>query len=396
MVSLVRSVGYQILRWKISHQELNARILEQLCWTSTGTVDNKKTAERFVRLEILELEKRYKLACSYCLDNYISLLWNELPSRSKRRFYVILSDSLVTRMPLETYWAYVLEGKESEVNCFFANIFGERFSFYECAFQFSASTGNKAATGYFFQKLSNEERDSSLLKAVYALITESKRYIFDPYPFKHEKDSEVLCYLLSLMNPEHQMQVLKKHPCYVLTRFLYWPWQDLFYDFSDLIWPFLPEIGCGNLIYIICANIRNANYYFPNLIQNFFLRIPNQFRKHFVRTFFIYAEPIFSEISDNEDIETMRVFFRNVDPEYRVFLVLENKFLLFLHNLIMGGKWHFAELCIQEASSSKEDKKRLKEAFVHHFRSGSSIDGILSHSLKRLFKFLNVSEAGAP
>ncbi|GBO04749.1 hypothetical protein AVEN_255464-1 [Araneus ventricosus] len=128
--------------------------------------------------------------------------------------------------------------------------------------------------------------------------------------------TDVLCYLLSQITPEQQMQVLRDCPGHVFQIFLHWPWQDLFLEKTDLIWNFLPAGSTyDDLLHHIRVKIRFSNYYFPELFQEFFRRNPSDFRKHFV----------------NQDC--------------------------------LGWKnQNLVELCVREAYPSKEDWERLKES----------------------------------
>ncbi|KAF8789446.1 hypothetical protein HNY73_007384 [Argiope bruennichi] len=134
MMLIIKPIGSQILRWKMSFRKRNAincsddwdiDILEQLCWTSTGTVDYGKTAENLVRLKTLDVVKRYKLASLYCLTDCIPVLWKELPEEYKKNFCNENGLSLKIEELLEFYWAYVAMKKEYELCSMVARRFGE-------------------------------------------------------------------------------------------------------------------------------------------------------------------------------------------------------------------------------------------------------------------------------
>ncbi|GBM32172.1 hypothetical protein AVEN_136723-1 [Araneus ventricosus] len=396
MMHLVRPIGYQILRWKISYKEFDAAIPEKLCWTFTGAVDNRRTAEKVVRLEKFDVVKRYELACSFCLDDYLPLLWEELPKEIKKDF-CLRFDHSTAEVPLEVYWAYVLKGEKSLLDSVASKKFEQldRFSsFHQCAFLSSARAGNKAATEYFFQQLTSEERDSSLIRAVYDVVAKRRDFCFGIRRFDiQENVSDTLCYLLTVVAPEQQIQVLKEHPYQVLRCFLDWPKQDLFLDIADLIRTFLPESDYGILINDITRDIKNAGYYFPNLIQKFFLLSPTEFRKHFVCALCSF----FPEFLYDEDTETLKVFFRNVDPECRARLVLNSQFCRFLGDLILKGDWNLVKVCVREASLSKENKEKLKEGLLNEFRPRSREGKIIrsKRKLTRFFECLEETEVSA-
>ncbi|GBN94481.1 hypothetical protein AVEN_48730-1 [Araneus ventricosus] len=90
MIVFIRPISLEIGRCEKSHEYyLWMKIQEilpnsaKLCWTTAGTIDNKKTAEKLVRCYVLDVVERYELACSYCLEDDIPLLWEKLPEEKK-------------------------------------------------------------------------------------------------------------------------------------------------------------------------------------------------------------------------------------------------------------------------------------------------------------------------
>ncbi|GBM26244.1 hypothetical protein AVEN_17836-1, partial [Araneus ventricosus] len=125
LMDLVRPIRSEIRIWAVYHkhilnylpdEDLDMHIFEQLCWTCTGAIDYRKTAELLVRLETLDIEKRYRLACLYCLEDYIPVLWVELPEKYKSRFNEEVYPLPENVVHLEYYWASVLKGEEFKLN----------------------------------------------------------------------------------------------------------------------------------------------------------------------------------------------------------------------------------------------------------------------------------------
>ncbi|GBM82461.1 hypothetical protein AVEN_48624-1 [Araneus ventricosus] len=270
MMHILRPIGLQIKDWKIlmeaylsdSRKYLYMHFLEQLCWTSAGAIDYQKTVEKIVRLEKFDSLTRYKLACSFCLADSIPVLWEELSEDNKRCFNDEINIIRYFDMPTEFYWKYVLKGKEYKVKDFFERFYPSRnLTFHQYAFESSARKGNKAATEFFFQKLTYKERDDCLIRTAYNVVKRSGPDIrFQAFKFPQRNLSDVLYYLLSVMSPEQQMQVFKTYPADVLPYFLDWPWHDLFLDVADLVWTFLPEIEHRYLANYIHQNLRNEAY----------------------------------------------------------------------------------------------------------------------------------------
>ncbi|CAL1286326.1 unnamed protein product [Larinioides sclopetarius] len=368
MMHIVRPIGLQIRDWKTfmeaylsdSPKYLDVRFLEQLCWTSAGAIDYQKTAEKIVGLQKFDAVIRYKLACSFCLADSVPVLWEKLPEDYKRSFRDEINVMRYFDLPVEFYWNYVLKGAEYKLRHTFEKFYPSprNLTFHQGGFEISACKGNKGATEYFFQKLTFEEREKSLIKAVYDVaVKRCNPYIrFEPIKFPQRNLSDVLYYLLSVMSPEQQMQVFRAYPVDILPCLLDWPWHDLFLDAADFVWTFLPEAKYSHLAHNIHRNLRNEGYYIPNLMQMFFLRSPSHFRKLFIWDFRSW----FSEFSYEEDAETLTAIVKNADLEDRAQLVSSDWFLRLLKGLMKTDKCQLVELCLREAGLSKEDEERLK------------------------------------
>ncbi|CAL1274613.1 unnamed protein product [Larinioides sclopetarius] len=366
----VTPVGSELNNWKWFHEnhlnsageDFDINILEQLYWTTLGTVDYRKTAEKLIHCKLLDIVKRYKLACLYCLDDYIRVLWENLPEESKIYFYEEEGPFHFSLPKLEFCWAYIIKGEEFILDFMFGAALGNLTTFNQSAFEYSAYLGNKSATEYFFRKLTNDEREASLLRTAQTVVTHRLKRGSISGTFPLEKLSDTLFYLLSLMSHEQMMTIFKQYPFNVLVCLLDWPWQELFLDIAELVWPFLTELNYISLLHIISGRIK-LDYYPTKLYQEFFLLSPSEFRKSFVCHECLSGSTL-RNIFEVEDSEIIKVIFRNVDSDDIKRLVGSCAIFKLFYGSILRGKWHLVELCLQEAKLSKEDKERLKEDFL--------------------------------
>ncbi|GBN39275.1 hypothetical protein AVEN_120467-2, partial [Araneus ventricosus] len=301
MIRVLKPIGLQILRWKLYHEEylrypnevfeyFDVPILEKLCWTGAGTVDYRKTAEELVRCDVVDIVKRYKLGCLYCLDRYIPEFWKELPQENKMYFYNEKDLSHFTQLKvLQFCWPYILKREEYKLDRMPGKPIGDSTTFQQRIFKCSAFVSNKTAVKYFFQKLSLEEREASLISAANNALASRNLPLNRPFRFSDENVSDVVLYLLSLMTPEQQIRIFSESPIDVLGCFLDWPWQDAFLDVADAMWTWMQcsdlerrARNYNTLLDKMQKSIQYSDYYLPSLYQNFFLRSPSDFRKHFV------------------------------------------------------------------------------------------------------------------
>ncbi|CAL1267679.1 unnamed protein product [Larinioides sclopetarius] len=356
----------------------------QLCWTSAGAIHTRKTAEKLVRCEKFNVVQRYRLACSYCLEDYIPHLWEKLPEEKK----IIYSNNRNLSLDLRFCWPHILKGELDKLDYLLRISHRNLTSFNQWAFESSAENLNKTAAEYFFQKLTREERETSLMRTAHAVLGH-------PYQdeFQTRTVPDLLCYLLSFMTPEQQMELVKAHPVHVLCCFLDWPWQDLFLENASLIWNFLPPSAYGLLLGRMVRKFED--HYFPKLFEEFFVQSPIDFKKCFVdeiSLFGIAACQFLSIFFESEDSGSIEVVFRNVDAADRVKLIFHpDVFKLFFKN-ILWERWRTVEVSLREAKLSKEEKKRLRDAFTE-FLERSVSGECVNRKFKRFFELLDETDA---
>ncbi|GBM67601.1 hypothetical protein AVEN_44749-1 [Araneus ventricosus] len=400
---IAKLMGFHLRDWKEFHEcylfefeeQFDIPVLEKMCWTTAGTVDYRKTAEELIRYGVVDIEKRYQLACLYCLEDFISVLWEELSEDIKRVFYNEDETSQILHPHLYRCWPYILKGEESKLDNL-SRSHRNQFTFTHIVFEYSATTGNKTAAEYFFQKLTHEERESSLIRAARGVLADKNLLeaseSCDSFPKENLPD--VLCYLLSRLSPKQQMKIFKEKPSQVLRCFFYWPWQDLFLEIAELIWNFLPESHYDDLLKKI--GLINSEYLFPSLYQKFFIHSPRDFKKHFVDRECRVGSSLFSDIFFTEDSVTIEVIFRNIDVADRARLVFSERVFKLFKDFILRGEWHMVEAFLREATLSKEDRDRLKEDFTEFLRSNGQLSWWRKRKFKRFFQFLDEPNVNLP
>ncbi|GBN39276.1 hypothetical protein AVEN_120468-1 [Araneus ventricosus] len=394
MLHIVRPIGLQILKWKMFHEkyltdsreEFDVPVLEKLCWTAASAVDYRKTAEELIRSDVVDIVKRYKLACLYCLEDYIPALWKELPQETKNTFYNEKDTSHIERPLLHLCWPYILKGEESKLD----NLPGRPLltTFHRYAFGYTVLNGNRAAAEYFFQKLTKEDRESCLIPEAKAAVR-CRNSEIDSYPdeFPLEKLSDVLCYFLSLMNHEQQMQFFKMQPCDYFICFLDWPWQDLFLEIIALIWDFLPV---DSLVHNLIKSFIKSGYYSPKIFQELFMLSPIDFKKRFLLK--VYDGAFLPAFFDFYDSETIQVIFRNIDAADRAQIVFSAPILRLFYNSISRGRWRMVRVCLREATLSKKDRERFMEAFIGFLRTNGVQIKWGIPKWRRFFDFLDETD----
>ncbi|KFM81261.1 hypothetical protein X975_10200, partial [Stegodyphus mimosarum] len=84
-------------------------------WLPTDWIENRlcdtKIAERIMENDKLTVDQRYRVACMYCLEEFISSLWNEL-SPERRNIYITDSPD---ELPKSNGLNFCMNHKDSRV-----------------------------------------------------------------------------------------------------------------------------------------------------------------------------------------------------------------------------------------------------------------------------------------
>ncbi|GBN11609.1 hypothetical protein AVEN_222353-1 [Araneus ventricosus] len=376
----IKQMGMHLRDWKVFHrinlnfhdQEIrfDESVLEKVQLTSEGAVDYRKTAEELIRSDVMDVSKRYKLACLYCLEDYIPLFWKDLPAVNKDQFYTGWSRMANGFISLKYWWPHIIEGEESVLESLTRTYRREHITVQQYGFEFSVEKSNKCAAEYFFEKLTHGQKEESLIHATKALLlsrNSDRSYHSEHFPLI--KVSEMLWYLLSQMNPDQKMGILQEHPCNVLKRFLIWPLQDHFCKVACIVFNYLPESDYDTVLKeMYKGKIRKADFYYQTLFEEFFQHIPYNFRKNFVSRQCESGSYLDRTLKMN-DVEALRVTFRSVDAATKIELLSSELAFKRFHSFISREKRDVMEVCLREARLSKEDRERLEEAFIGYLTS---------------------------
>ncbi|XP_055929573.1 uncharacterized protein LOC129960290 [Argiope bruennichi] len=370
LMDVIKPIGPEILKWRNYHQLLTldsyftSNVLHQLCWTSVGTVDYKKTAEKLIRQQRMDIMSSYKLACMYCLDDSIKTIWEKLSETNKRLFYDEETPLRIRQPELVIFWTYFIKGEIAKLDVFINRNRNERErTLYQYAFEHAALSGNKVATEYFYQKLTSEEREVSLLETAESVVNKRCSSVYNAlYDFPKENFCSVLCYLLSEMSEEEQIQVFKSNPYGTLFCFIDWPWQDLLMKVAGLLWTFLLDNDYDLIIQILARNRTITGYNYPKLLAGLFLQAPSHCRNYIIGRHQFWLPVVIC----TNNTEIIKLILRNVDDKDREGFVLCQTGYHLCWKLIEDEKWSLLELFVSECRLSSEATTILKNNFMRY------------------------------
>ncbi len=368
ILGFIKPVGLQILKWMEYHRDLLnggyvKRNLSRLFWTPQGTVDKKKTAEILIKDESLDITKRYKLACIYCLEDDVPELWNKIPENRRKSFYSEEDPRKVRQQELVVLWTYDIKGEVAKMDNMIERRWQSKCSPYQYAFEYAAVGGNKAATEYFLQKLTPREREELLVRTagyVAKRRCDSARNCTD-LPKEHYAD--VLCFLLSQMDEEQQIEVFKSYPYKVLKCLLDWPWQSLFMETANRMWGFLSGKDCHYFLREMADKVieGHRDYDYQKLFGEFWQQSPNAHKRYVIDE--CASGFLLSKLFKIKDEKNIELILKDAN-------LIEKKKLIFCdrgqdicQHLVYGDKWNLLEFLIRECISSKNEMIKFKEEF---------------------------------
>lgn len=366
ILSFIRPIGLQILKWLEYHREncyFCIKLPNELCWTPQGTVDKKKTAGMLIKDENLDITRRYKLACIYCLENDIPELWNKIPENRRKSFYSEEDPRKVRQQELVVLWTYDIKGEVARMENMIERRLQRKCPPCQYAFGYAAVGGNKAATEYFLQKLTHEERKESLAR--YAGYVANRRCdsASNRTDLPKEHYADVLCFLLSQMDEEQQIEVFKSHPYEVLKCLLDWPWQSLFMDTANLMWDFLSEEDYDLLLRIIVDKVidgyKDCDY--QKLFGEFWQQSPNAHKRYVINE--CASGSLLSKLLKIEDKENVRLILKDATLLEREKIISSDKGKSTCESLIYDDKWNLLKFFVQECISYKDIMVKFKKEF---------------------------------
>ncbi|KAG8192653.1 hypothetical protein JTE90_009684 [Oedothorax gibbosus] len=335
---------------------------DEFFWTPQGTIDKKKTAEALIKDESLDITKRYKLACIYCLKSDVDGLWNNIPEDQKKSFYSEKDPGDVRQQGLVVLWTYDIKKEVTKLD----NMIAKRWrkcTPYQYAFEYAALGGNKAATEHFLQKLTPKEREESLVRTAGYVAKKRCGSVSNRTDFPKEHYTDVLCFLLSQMDGRQQIEVFKSYSSEVLECFLDWPWQSFFMETAEHMWTFLPKDGYDYLLGVIIDKVvdgyRDCNY--QKLFGEFWQQSPISYKRYVINE--CTDGSLLSNLFEVEDRENITLIVKDATLTEKEELIFSDIGEDICTRLIFRGNWNLVRFFVGECISSKEKIIELREEF---------------------------------
>ncbi|GFY61831.1 uncharacterized protein TNIN_122911 [Trichonephila inaurata madagascariensis] len=228
--NLVKPVGGRIkniIEHIYGNDYLPSHFMGLLSWTLLGIIDAKKTAEAVIKDDNLPITKRYEIACTYCLEDEIRMLWSELSETDRNEY---LYPRICARRYVSTYWTYCMMDELNKLDRKIQDRYNLPLRSHCFGIMSAHITVNQPAFEYFFGKLSTEEKEEYLecfFRAEDFGIVK-KIYLCD-----------ISYFLLSQMNANQRTNAFEKYAYRILNHFLEFPYGDIFLEIKSVVQKYL-------------------------------------------------------------------------------------------------------------------------------------------------------------
>ncbi|GFV46381.1 ANK_REP_REGION domain-containing protein [Trichonephila clavipes] len=240
--NLVEPVGGRIkniIEHIYGNDYLPSRFMDFLSWTLLGKIDAKKTAEAVIKDGNLPITKRYEIACTYCLEDEIRMLWSELPE-TDRNEYLYPRGPVCARRYISTYWTYYMSAELNKLDRKIREEYNMRLPSHCFGVLCAHTTVNQPAMAYFFGTLSTKEKEEYLecffLSVESGVVTET--YLCD-----------IIYFLLSQMNANQRTSVFEKYAYHILNNLLEFPYGGIFLEIESVAQKYLTADQFSNIEY---------------------------------------------------------------------------------------------------------------------------------------------------
>lgn len=339
----VKPIGNQILSWIEFHSNVDIKLPNKFVWTAEGTINRKETADVFVRDESVAIHIRYNLACIYCLESDIHMLWGQLDNHYKNVTYIKNCEPYIVR-----YWSYHMRKEviSAELLPLDSTVDGN-FSLHANAFKWFAFTGNKVACRYFLNKLRDEERASVVMDTATVVTTRLKDSSSASSCFM---TCDMLHFLLSLLTVDQQMLLCERTSArLILQSFLNWPLQNSFMKMADIASSFFLEKDYYCVLQEIIFRVRSCyqDYNYEELFGVFWQKIPSEYKLEI-------CDSLLHDFITTADDKSLILIVNALTAPEREKLICSVSAGIVCRELVYGNKWNLLEFFIRQCVTRKD------------------------------------------
>ncbi|KFM69377.1 hypothetical protein X975_19998, partial [Stegodyphus mimosarum] len=377
VIIAVKSIALQLLIWRTHHQELfhvlpdfTSRFLTSVDWFTEGILNGKKLAEYLVQNTGIPIYQRYRIACIYCLKQYILSLWNQISSEQKN--FCISED--FHDVELVSLWSRYIAGREGR-------FIGNEDLFWQDAFEAAIKGGQKTAAIHCWKALNESTKEEIIVSAAsdLAIFVRDKKELEPGLPMTTYY-MDISCFLLSEMNEDQRIELFqetsKNHLMYALEYFLEWPHQEFFLPVINILWDIIDEWVYGELLVYIATKHADPDEYhdydYGSLLEAVLAQTPESYKRYLFHTpnrnTHSKAEMLLLIITkiesfDNRDLGILQRILNMATEEEKLSLLNSNSDIQLCECLITEGNLELFDLVLKQCLP-EEDINDFRKQYV--------------------------------
>ncbi|XP_034946368.1 uncharacterized protein [Chelonus insularis] len=408
-IYIVKEIGKKIFNWfkyilyenNLKHEE-TLNYINKIYWTPYGTVDEVETFRlSWLENSNLSITKVYNNACKYALKKEIDHLWQNI---SKLRQINFINENEGYDQQLSAYWKYIRDGDVSFLkkcfdksplylileNFYDISYYDDNCSPEENMLKLSVQQGNRIATKYFWEKLTEDEKNRSVINyariaVIYYIHSEHEKDVFN---YKNENYVEICIFLINQMTKDQKKLFLNEASgSLILDKLVYkqtavksivlrmlllvWPWQELL---TSVLNEMFENLQLDSRIVQMCLDViinkmvehhmlghsvRNSRY--QRIFHEVWLIIPGSMKQKIIQD---HPKCDFiCRLLDIWDLSSIKLIIN--DPEIAA---VRDQYLESGHKryrwLIINDQYERLDQFIEEVLRSEKEKKYFKKKII--------------------------------
>ncbi|XP_015911930.1 uncharacterized protein [Parasteatoda tepidariorum] len=316
LLFVIKPIGLQIKDWVtseegclfVSKQELD---LTEIAWTHLGIVDRQKQVATLMKDKTIDIARRFKLACKFCLNTELRNLWKRMGAR-KKKDYLYECNGYSKMDMLVRYWTLMTSGRflVSDMHSFTIN---------QVMFEHVQYSKNVKNMAYFWAKMTLIQRRETFLNFF------MNKEVLQNY-------SDGFCFLLTDSEEELNWEVFEKFPLQTMLCFLCWPLQLYFIESAKHIVPFLSGPHYG----IILNNIIKLDGY-EEMLREFWLTGSLDQRNYAIDHVLMHSS-LMIDLLEFNDQESLLLLVSEATPQQKRKLIFPDELGFILWDVLVYEK----------------------------------------------------------
>ncbi|KJV62510.1 hypothetical protein APHACPA_1539 [Rickettsia amblyommatis str. Ac/Pa] len=362
--------------------------INNIYWEKSGLINYKKTAQALLSRNALNNYDKYRLACTYCLEDEIVIIVQQVSTSD-----IYWQDCLRSNNILVNFWSSALAGNIQDSN-FYTRLIRHNHvnqvdrSLYEYMLLEVISINNAVAVEYIWNKLSDMEKLENIVKATEIAL---------PY-----KNSKIITFLLSQMEEKQQAYILQNHASAILNIIIMdWPWRDYFWPAIHNILDMIHSKDYFNTLKVIAdkigknseGNYRQGEY--KEIFRQLWQDAPQHLKKYMFEI--QYHKPRYEDVllamtyRKNIDLLQLILSEPSISLEQKREIIFSSYGLEKCAGFLMHSRWGLLEIFMKYALTSPEDVESFKEILIKKKGGDLSSYFVKREEWDKLDEFLNWS-----